>query len=185
MSYGLPKQPAPTLPSTLSFRLPQACGHPSAAGRRTGSASPVRPPRPKEKFVNNQNGISTKKRPQPSSIPRETIIPNTLPPCSPSVRKPRAEPPLFPDGDARVSFLPDHCQNRQTSPVPPPLPVTDTQPPASAPTPLPASSKRLASDFGPLRGPCPAATGGPGAFSAVRAIPRVEARHNAGLQETT
>lgn len=48
MSYGLPKKQAPSLPSTLSFRLPLACVHPSAAGRRTGSSSPVRPPRPKE-----------------------------------------------------------------------------------------------------------------------------------------
>ena len=186
MSYGPPKQPAPSLPSTQSFRPPQACVHPSAAGRRTGSVSPVRPPRPKENSSTVKNGKPKIIVPNPLPFQGKRVIPNTLPPGSRSVRKPRAwVHPSFPDGDARVSFLPGPCQNRQTSPVPPTLPKNKTQPPAPAPTPLPASSKRPASDCGPLRGPCPAATGGPGAYSAVRAITRVEARQSAGLPETT
>ena len=47
---------------------------------------------------------------------------------------------------------------------------------------LPVSSERLASDDGHLVS-CPAATGGPGAYPAVRAVFLPEARLHAGLQK--
>ena len=138
MSYGPPKQPAPSLPSTQSFRPPQACVHPSAAGRRTGSVSPVRPPRPKENSSTVKNGKPKIIVPNPLPFQGKRVIPNTLPPGSRSVRKPRAwVHPSFPDGDARVSFLPGPCQNRQTSPVPLLLPEPTYHPQRQHPRPCP------------------------------------------------